>query len=207
MILLYIFFGMLLAFTGGAPLGASNVAVISTTAKESLSKGMLVAYGAGFGEVILAFLALCYSQFLSNFFSMNPWLQLVFVVLFFLVGLYFVLPKKPKLKFKKTLKSPSRFITGFVLAFANPPVLIYWILVISLLQKYALSISDMSPISVLLLFFAGVFIGKVFILSLYGKWGRKFQHKKKEDKQKLFKYVGIALIALSVVQGIRFVVS
>ena len=69
MILLYIFTGIILSVVGAVPLGASNIAVITTTAKESLSKGMRIAQGAGVGEVVLAYFALWYTKMISNFFD------------------------------------------------------------------------------------------------------------------------------------------
>jgi len=40
------------------PPGASNLAVIKTTINENIKQGLKISYGAGIGEVILAFLAL-----------------------------------------------------------------------------------------------------------------------------------------------------
>ncbi len=68
MILLYIISGIILSAVGAVPLGASNIAVITTTSKESFSKGLKIAHGAGFGEVVLAFIALTYSKIITHFF-------------------------------------------------------------------------------------------------------------------------------------------
>ncbi len=206
MILGYFIIGLVIAALGAAPLGASNIAVITTTGKESLSKSMHIAYGAGFGEVILAFLALCYSQILSDFFNMNPWIQLVFIISFLAIGIFFLLPNKPKIALKKSIKSPSKFFTGFLLAFANPPVLLFWILAISITHKYVLSVSDMSPITVLLLFFSGIYTGKVVTLYGYGKWSSKMAQTN-GSKTKLYKGIGIALIAIAMAQGVRFLIN
>ena len=205
--ILYALVGFFLAILGAAPLGASNIAVITTTAKESLAKGMIIAYGAGLGEVLLAFLSLCNSTMLSNFFEMNPWLQALFIGIFFLVGLFFLFPNAIKICLKKTRerkrKNPKLF-TGFILAALNPPVLLFWILAISLTSRYLLTISDMSPLLVLTLFFTGVFIGKVATLYFYARWSNKMKKKQQGDKTKLYRLIGIVLILISTVQGIRF---
>ena len=206
MILGYFIIGLIIAALGATPLGASNIAVITTSGKESLSKSMHIAYGAGFGEVILAFLALCYSQMLSDFFNMNPWVQLVFIISFLAIGIFFLLPKKPKTVIKKSIKPPSKFFTGFILAIANPPVLLFWILAISITHKYVLSVSEMSPMIVLLLFFSGIYIGKVVTLYGYGKWSSK-RSQSSGNKTKLYRGIGIALIAIAMVQGVRFLIS
>lgn len=209
MILIYLLIGLALSAAGGAPLGASNLAVISTTTNHSLSKGMKVAYGAGFGEVTLALLALCYSSMLADFFEMNPWIQATFILLFFAIGLLLIFPLKLKLKIpkKKSSKKGSPWVTGYLLALVNPPVLLFWILGITLAQKFMIPISDMSPFLILMLFFSGVFIGKVGILYLYARLGNRLQKKPVKDKSKLYRIVGIILIVLASVQGVRFLVG
>jgi len=208
MILLYFFTGFILSVIGAAPLGASNIAVITTTTKESFSKGMRIARGAGFGEVLLAFFALCYTTAISDFFEMNSWIQALFILLFFIGGIIFLFSTKLFFQFIKIQKKKnkhSKFLTGLFLAIINPSVLIYWILAISLTQMYLLPISDMSPFTTLTLFFIGVFSGKVAILYFYGKWSRKTVQKEKNTN--LYRIIGISLILISTIQGIRFIVS
>ncbi len=210
MIVTYVFIGIIMAFLGGLPLGASNLAVINRSSSKSVQEGMKIAYGAGFGEIALAFIALCYSRVLTVFFQMNPWIQLSFVFLFLAIGIYLVLPSRFKFKIslpKRSGLKQSQFSLGFFLALLNPPVLIFWTLVIVLIQKFAIPLSDMSPTHVLLLFFSGVFLGKVTVLYLYARWSRRFQQKNKKENSILFRYVGLALVIISVAQGIRFFVS
>ncbi len=210
MILLYIFTGIILSIIGAAPLGASNIAVITTTAKESFLKGMQIAHGAGLGEVVLAFIALSYSKMISDFFEMNSWIQITFIGLFFVIGLFFLLSKKLSFRINRTNISKrkySKFLKGFLLALLNPSVLIFWIIAISLTQKYLLSLSNMSPLLLLLLFFSGVYIGKFVTLYFYGKLSYRSAQKESHKKHKLYKVIGIALILLSTLQGIRFFVS
>jgi threonine/homoserine/homoserine lactone efflux protein len=207
MILLYILTGMVLSIIGAAPLGASNIAVITTTTKESFSKGMRIAQGAGLGEVVLVFFALCYTEMIFNFFEMNSWIQISFIGLFFTIGLLFLFSKKINFTFKKTSnpqRKYSKFLTGFLLAVFNPPVLIFWIIAISITQKYMLPISDLSPFLVLLLFFSGVYIGKYITLYFYGKFSQISTKKQTNNTNKLYRVIGIVLILISTLQGIRF---
>ncbi|WP_272863985.1 LysE family transporter [Aureisphaera galaxeae] len=199
--------GTLLSILGAIPLGASNLAVVSATSKHSLSHGMKVAYGAGVGEVALAFFALNYSMVFSDFFEMNQWVQITFMVLLFIIGLYFLTPKKLKVSIKANPNKEitySRFLIGFFLSFINPPVLLYWILAISIAKSHFLEISDMSPTNMLLLFFTGVFMGKVLTLFFYGKLSDKFKNKKKGDKTKFYRIIGISLILISFAQMVRY---
>ncbi|PHS67677.1 MAG: hypothetical protein COB12_02795 [Flavobacterium sp.] len=210
MILLYIISGILLSVVGAVPLGASNIAVITTTSKESLSKGLKIAHGAGFGEVVLAFIALTYSKIIANFFEMNSWVQISFIGLFFVIGLLFLFSKKFSFRIKKTpykKRKYPKFVTGFLLAIVNPPVLLFWVIAISLTQKYILPISNMSPLFLLLLFFIGVYIGKFITLYFYGKLSYRSVKKQTNERHKLYRVIGIVLILISSLQGIRFFIS
>jgi len=210
MILLYIFTGILLSVIGAIPLGASNIAVITTTSKESLSKGLRIARGASFGEVILAFIALTYSKIITHFFEMNCWVQISFIALFFSIGLVFLFSKKMSFRKKKkpfNKKKYPNFIAGFILAIVNPPVILFWVIAISLAQKYLLPISNMSPLFLLLLFFIGVYIGKFITLYFYGKLSHRSVKKQTNERHKLYRVIGVVLIVISTLQGIRFFIS
>ena len=207
MILLYILTGIVLSVVGAVPLGASNIAVITTTAKESFSKGLRIAHGAGLGEVVLAFIALSYSKMISDFFKMNSWIQITFIGLFFAVGLLFLFSRKIKFKLKNTSKrnyKHSKFLKGFLLALINPPVLIFWIIAISLTQKYVMPLSNLSPTLMLILFFIGIYIGKFITLYFYGKLSHRSAQKQSHERYKLFRLIGIGLILISTIQCIRF---
>ncbi len=210
MTLLYLLFGTLIATVGAAPLGAVNIAVINTSINENIKKASYIALAAGIGEVILAFFALHCSMQLSIFFHENQWIQIVFIIIFFLVGMYFMFLANKMTKSNKSRKiklSNSKFLTGFSLALLNPPVIIYWILAISLINKYIFELTVQNSISSLLLFFIGIYIGKITTLYFYGRWGNKMAHKQEGSKTKLHRIIGIALIAISVFQSIKFVVD
>lgn len=206
MILAYSFIGLALAGIGGAAPGASNIAVLTTTTKHSLQKGMRVAIGAGIGELVLALLALCYSSFFIHFFEMNLWTQIVFTSVFFIIGAIFYSLKN--LRFLTTLPiknsiSNSSLLKGFLLSLINPPVLLFWILGISLTQQYLLPLTDMSPSEILVLFFTGVFMGKVAILYGYAKLGKGLKERKKTNAAQMNKIIGITFMILALVQGVR----
>lgn len=210
MAFLYFFIVLVAAFVAATPPGASNIAVINTTIKVSISKGLNIAYGAGFGEVILAFLALQFSMTFSIFFATNPWVQVVFILLFLLAGLYFIFKNRIKFSLKKakdSKRTKATFTTGLLLALLNPPVLIFWLLAFSVIHKYVIMVSENSSILTLALLFTGICIGKVLVLYFYGKWGNTISKREKCDTTKLYRIIGIALVTLSIIQGVNFVVS
>ncbi|MEL6810092.1 MAG: LysE family transporter [Bacteroidota bacterium] len=210
MILGYSFIGLFLASLGGAAPGASNLAVIKTTTTDSFQKGMHIALGAGLGEILLAFMALCYSSLITQFFQMNLWIQVSFIVLFSIIGVLFYFSEQLAFISKPRFRNgfyTSKFVTGFILSVLNPPVLLFWILAISLTQKYILPIDDMSSLWVLVLFFTGVFLGKIGVLYVYAKLGNQWKGKEDTNKSKLNKLIGVVLVILATFQGVRFLIQ
>ena len=212
MITIYLIIGILTAVAGALPLGAVNIAVINTTIKEDTRKAFNIVLAAGIGEVLLVFFALQCSMELTHFFENNKWIQIAIMTIFLSIGVYLLIRKNkekkehdltitPKNKFRK-----SKFLTGFSLAFINPPVVIYWILAISLTNKYLFELTPYTSLQALLLFFSGIYLGKIGTLYLYSRWGNKMAKKSDNSSSKIFKIVGVALITISVIQGIKFLV-
>lgn len=210
MAILYLFIGFVAAVIAAAPPGAANLVVINTSMNQTLRKASFVVLGAGIGEVLLSLLALHCTMNFADYFTQNPWIQITVFVLFLLVGAFFLLRNKLRLVRGKTsekkIKAP-KFVTGIFLAFVNPPVLIFWVLAFSVIQKYLLKVTDMSPWLVLLLFFLGVYLGKITTLYFYGKWGKKMEHKENESGYKKDIFVGLALVLVGCIQGIRFFIA
>ncbi|WP_405208246.1 LysE family transporter [Aquimarina sp. LLG6339-5] len=207
MITFYLFLGILTSVAGALPLGAVNIAVINTTIKEDTHKAFRIALAAGVGEVLLALFALHCSMELTDFFENNRWIQIVIISIFLTIGIYFLARtnKTESIKeIKKNKLGKSKFLTGFSLAFLNPPVIIYWIVAISLTNKHLFELTLYTPLIALFLFFSGIYLGKIGTLYLYSKWGNKMASKSNNSKTKLFKIIGIALIVISVVQGLKF---
>jgi L-lysine exporter family protein LysE/ArgO len=207
MTLLYFFIGFITAVIAASPPGAANIIVMNTTINGTVKKAMYVVLGAGIGEVVLSFLALhCVMNF-TDYFKENPWVQITIFILFIVIGTFFLLRNTFNIRSRNTsdkkIKSP-KFITGFLLALVNPPVLIFWVLAFTIIHKYALKISDMSPLLTLLLFFSGVYTGKILTLYFYGKWGVKLEKNKDGNNSGKDIFVGVTLILVGAIQGFRF---
>ncbi|MBW1294609.1 LysE family transporter [Aquimarina litoralis] len=210
MITFYLILGILISTIGALPLGAVNIAVINTTIKENTQKAFRIALAAGIAEVLLALFALHCSMELTGFFEKNQWIQMITIIAFLTIGLYFLIYKKDSRPSKKQTKiklGKSKFLTGFSLAFLNPPVILYWIIAISLVNKHFFELSLQTSLAALFLFFFGIYLGKISTLYLYSRWGNRMANKSGDSKSKLFRIIGIALIVISLVQGLKLVVS
>jgi threonine/homoserine/homoserine lactone efflux protein len=205
-LLLYFLLGILIAILGALPLGAVNLAVINTSIKENIKNAFVIAIAAGMGEVLLALFALHCSQELSVFFRENQWIQITFITVFFGIGIYFLLFKNKintKPKVQKFKLPNSKFLTGFSLALLNPPVIIYWVLAISVVNKYIYQLTTQNSTTSLLLFFSGIYLGKIVTLYFYSRWGNKMAKQQGDSKAKISKTIGIALVVISIFQGIK----
>lgn len=208
MSVLYFLVGTMLATLGGAFPGASNIAVVSSVVGGNPKQGKQIAYGAGLGEITLAFLALYYSMMVSDFFEMNPWVKVTFVAVFFAVGSLFLfkhkLPNKQKRK-ANNFGPWQRLFKGFALAAFNPPVLLFWLVAIALVHNNYFELSAMLALPKLMLFFGGVFLGKVAILLIYGSTGKRLTNGKQKTagNKGMNTVIGLALIAIATIQSLR----
>lgn len=201
MILTIFLFGLFSTIIGALPPGASNLAVIKTTVKENIQQSLKISYGAGIGEVLLAFIAFSSGMVVQEFFEMHIWLQFLIAGILGIAGIYFIKTKQTEKKNKK--KYSSKYMTGFTLSIINPPVLIYWVLIFSVLRSsFSLELENYSL--GFLLFFLGVFLGKVATLYGYGKLGVRIQKKKSsENSGALNRMIGVVLMSLSLLQTMK----
>ncbi|PVW17229.1 LysE family transporter [Marixanthomonas spongiae] len=210
MLLVFLLTGFLASGLGAIPASSSNVAVVTTTLEESFKKGFRIALGAGLGSVLLSFIALNYSRTFTDFFEDNRWLQYAIVFVFFAIGILVLLRQRFHVDFQNPLSETwqvGNFWKGFLLALINPPALIFWILLITLANTYLFSLSKFSPLLNLLLFFAGIFLGKVTTLYYYGKMSDKLKERKHKKRPLVYNIIGTALVAGSVVQFIRMLMD
>lgn len=198
MILTILLIGFTATIIGALPPGASNLAVIKTTVKENISQSLKISYGAGIGEVFLAFIAFSSGMVVQEFFAMHVWLQFIIAGILGIAGIYFIKTKQIEKRDKR--KYSSKYLTGFALSVINPPVLIYWVLIFSVLRN-SFEIGLESYSLGFILFFLGVFLGKVATLYGYGKLGTRIQKKKPNtNASSLNRMIGVVLISLSLLQ-------
>ncbi|WP_299682306.1 LysE family transporter [uncultured Dokdonia sp.] len=198
MILTIFLIGFFATIVGAVPPGASNLAVIKTTVKENIYQSLKISYGSGVGEVLLAFTAFSSGMVVQEFFAMHVWLQFLIAGVLGIAGIYFI--KTKQIEKRDSRKYSSKYLTGFALSVINPPVLIYWVLVFSLLRTSFHVGLEGSSFN-LLLFFTGVFLGKVTTLYGYGKLGTRIQKRKSNtNSSSLNRMIGIVLISLSLIQ-------
>ncbi|GEQ87369.1 hypothetical protein ULMS_28770 [Patiriisocius marinistellae] len=200
--------GFLISALGALPASSSNVAMVTTTLENSFKKAVNIAYGAGLGSTLIAFIALWYSRAFTDYFENNLWIQISFLVLFFIIGLLIVLRNYFDFGIENPLAKEwnvGSFYKGLLLAILNPPALLFWIFILSLANQFLFSITKFSPIFVLISFFTGVFVGKFSVLYMYGKLSKKINTKDSKNKKRVHTIIGYLLVIGSLVQGVRMI--
>lgn len=199
MILIYFILGLLAAFVGALPLGASNIIVINTTLKHNTKQAYKIAITAGFAEVILSFYALHCNTIVNNFIARNQWIQIAIVLILLCVGGYLFFKKRNENTSKKKGFIKSKYLTGFLSGILNPPVLVYWLVAISFMNDSAYMLSLQSSVSILFLFFIGVYLGKLFALYLYSKFSLIIKNKVQNIMLVVNKVTGVLLIVIAMI--------
>ncbi len=204
MIIIYFIVGLLAAIVGALPLGASNIAVINTTLKQNAKQAFKIAFAAGVAEVLLSFYALHCNMVARDFFNEHLWIQIVISVLLISIGLVLFFKKQQtQEKTRKNKLAKSKYATGFLTGILNPPVLIYWVVAFSIINNNDIMLSLESSLSVLFLFFFGVYLGKLLTLYLYSKFSILIKHKFQNINLIINKVTGVLLIVIGLVQAIK----
>lgn len=205
--LIYFFVGSLTAIIGALPLGTTNVAVINTTIKEDIKQALKIIYPAALAELLLIVIAINFNMQIENFVAMNIWLQYTIAIIMLVVGIILFFGRKECIKDEneeciiiKKRYNISKQTLGFILGFFNPTVLVYWILVISFLNKKMIYLTTNVDYTLLLLFLIGAFIGKISTLYVYGKFSHLLKIRVKNLTQKINRVIGVLLILVSFFQ-------
>lgn len=203
MIIIYFIIGVLAAFIGALPLGASNIAVINTTIKQNTKEAFKIIITAGIAEVLLSYYALHCKMVVKDFFDRNMWIQITIVIILMIIGSYLIFKSKKEKHAKPSRLSRSKYATGFLLGILNPPVLIYWIVAFGIINNNNLMLSLSSSLFVLVLFFAGVYTGKMTTLYLYSKFSLAIKNRVQNITLVINKVTGILLIIIGLAQAVK----
>lgn len=197
-LLLFFISGLIASFAGGIVPGAVNLNIVYTTINKSAKAAVPIILAAGIGEIVLSFVALHCSVFVEENIQQNRTLQIGIAIILVVAGIALLLKKASKTK--KEGKSNQGFFKGFLLAVLNPPVLIFWLLAFTYLASVANVEPMMSVLYLTVLFFAGVFIGKLLVLFSYLKLSSLIAKKADDITQKINKVIAILLLVIGVFQ-------
>ncbi|WP_298418862.1 LysE family transporter [uncultured Kordia sp.] len=201
----YFIIGVFVTFLGAIPLGTVNISVINTTLRVDARNAMKIALTAGIAEIIISFYALHCSMVVSSFIDMNQWIQIAIAIILFLIGGILFFKKKKETQEKKF--KMSRYITGLFLGLLNPPVLVYWLFMITYLNKNAFQLNMNTSLTILFVFFSGVYLGKLLTLYGYSKFSILIKNKVQNIATMINKVIGILLFVIGSIQILKYMFS
>ncbi len=160
--LLIFFAAILISFIGALPFGLVNLTVVKVSIKEGAHSAMRVAHGAAWVEVMFGLVALLAGSALNQWIQNSVLVNIFVVTVLLSAGLYFLLKKEKNHPAGKS--TGAGFLKGVSLNLISLQVFIYWIIAMTFV--YTKNIPEVSIINSLV-FAAGIFAGKIFILWLY----------------------------------------
>jgi L-lysine exporter family protein LysE/ArgO len=195
----YLFLGTLVCAIGAMPVGLVNLSVVDTSVKVNNRMSMKIAHGAAFTEILFAITALFSGVFLRDYFDENIFIKVIIIAVLMISGIVFWL-KKGDVDNKKINLPSFGFLKGAFLNLISIQVFLFWLIAVSYL-----SVNDLIPSSniQILLFVAGVWIGKLAVLRLYVLLGKKVVAHSRILSQNINRVIGVVLMVVTFVQLIQ----
>lgn len=198
---MHFIFGLFGSFLGGVAFGPINLSVVDLTLKKSVRSAIRFCIAAALVEVIQATIAILFGKMISRKIEEFPELKLLVIIFFVILGLYFIFKKDVPEAEIKTDSKKSSFLNGFIVAIFNPQTIPYWIFVLAYLKSaQVLYLKSWY----LLIFLAGVSIGKFIILSLYSYLSEYIKRHTVNLNDYVSKAIGGLLLAAGLVQAVKY---
>jgi threonine/homoserine/homoserine lactone efflux protein len=199
--IMHFIFGLVGSFLGGVAFGPINLSVVDITLKVNMKSAIRFSIAAAFAELLLAYIAIMFGKIISRRIEEFPELKLLVIAFFIILGLFFILKKDTPKTETSPGKNSSKFLNGFVVAILNPQVIPYWIFVLAYLKSAnVLYLKSWH----LLLFLAGISLGKLIILTLYGYLSEYIKRHFANINDYVSKTIGSLLIVVGLVQAINY---
>ncbi|XLS29885.1 LysE family transporter [Flavobacteriaceae bacterium M23B6Z8] len=205
-IVFYFLVGLVVAFIGALPFGTVNLSVIHTTVNHNTHRAMRIAYTAALAEILLALIAMNFGMMVIEYLMQTTWIIILLIVVLFILGIHFLLKEQTtSIRSKDTFG--SEYFKGFILGLLNPPVLIYWIFILGVIQMYQVNLNLANSIWLPVIFLIGVFLGKVVSLYFYSGISTFIKNKIANAAIYMNRIIGTALVAISLVQMVKLLIS
>ena len=195
----YFFIALLLSFLGTLPPGLISLSILQRTLEGHREAGLIMALGACIPEFFYTYLALYGLEFFQQNWAANQYIQKISIVLFMLLGFYFLfkktqVPTSMKLSYKSV---GLDFISGILVGLMNMLIIPFWIFVAIWLKSKGLGFSSIVQLFV---FSIGAALGAYIAFLGYIILGQFIL--KRIEKVALYsnKIIGLIFIGLAIFQ-------
>lgn len=149
--------------------------------------------------MILAYFAMSFAMTVEKYIEQNLWVQYVIACVLVTVGLALFFRRASGSRHPMMRKN-NGFIKGLLLAVLNPPVLVFWLVAFAFISTNTPLDLHMGMAGWILLFFAGVFVGKIFTLWLYLQLSKRIARQAGHLTEQINKGIGLVVFALGCLQ-------
>ena len=177
--------------------------VADTTIKKGFKAGIMVAIGASFVELIQSFIALKFTWIFVENPTIESALDIIALVVFWGLGLYYLLlakPANPKAKKELEDSKMTGIFKGMAVSSVNVLVFPYWIFYGTYLtSKEWMRMEN----EFIYLFVLGVMSGTFLLLCLYAKLGQLITNRAEKLTGYVNKFIGLIFIGFGLYQAFR----
>jgi threonine/homoserine/homoserine lactone efflux protein len=159
----HIWFGFITSFLGSLPVGMINVTAVEVTVSRGYSRAFLFSVGASLVELLQAFVALYFLQYLLQVPELDFWFMLISIPLFLAIGINYWRQKSEVKQHEITGRGPG-FWRGVGISSLNILTYPYWILWGSIYMSRGVLINETPFIAI---FALGTGIGTFTALCVY----------------------------------------
>ena len=196
--LIMIFLGLGAAILGALPFGLVNMTVLHVSFEKGNRAAIKIAHGAAIVEVVFGVTALFAGGLLARHLEGNLTITYITAAVLILGGLFFVF-KKQNGRYEIE-RGTSGFIKGILLNLISLQVLLFWILAVAFLSsRELLQYNGLS----ILLFVAGVWLGKMAVLWMYMHLSRRILSRSRVISQNINTIIGFVLIGMAFIQFLK----
>jgi threonine/homoserine/homoserine lactone efflux protein len=196
--LILLFLGIASSMLGAIPFGLVNLTVLNVSLEQGNRAALRIAYGASFIEVLFGLTALLAGSMVYQVLEGNSIIGYFAVAVLTASGVFFLLRKNTSKDVGKT--AYSGFFKGVLLNLLSIQVFLFWILAIAFLSSRQLLKYD--PASILL-FIAGIWLGKMLVLMIYMMLSRKMLSRSHVISNNINRIIGFVLFGMAFVQFIK----
>lgn len=162
-------FGLLFSFLGALPLGVINLTVVDLSINKSFKSAGILAFSASLIQVLQAYFAILFSEFLFQSPEIQKAIELFVIPLFFILALIYWFRKSIQRNKNAKILKINPFIKGLLLGILNPLGILFWLFYVSYLNS--LSCFDLSSSSKIFVFNSAIFLGNFLALLFYALLG------------------------------------
>lgn len=193
-LLRHLLIGATVSFIGSMPPGTVNMMAVKISLTHGYRSVATFALASATIEFLYGMIAVYGADFFLSHQSLNRSFELISVVVFFALGIYYFLHKEPVDKPKAT---SGGFIKGLTISLLNPMGIPFWLAYTSLLQlNHWISISFATAI----FYSIGIALGAFLALSLFGFLAKRINRNLQLNTRIINRTVGLVLVLLAVVK-------